>query len=208
MMRGYLAPARPRSAAGASSFARRLSSGQPCRLNQRRIIRIIVRTVDPLRYGPALQVVGRGLASDARLPSTKSCRKLSSRPRGGNAQAPHRCDTLEIVSWTANTPTSPRLSLRVAIAALGRCNSFAKHHDLAGCLICIPSTASHVMSGTLRRAAPSSSRNCTPEQRQPEAHHPGYQANREKARGCHPRRARTVKLNIIGARVKYLRDRR
>jgi hypothetical protein len=93
MMRGYLAPARPRSAAGASSFARRLSSGQPCRLNQRRIIRIIIRTVDPLRYGPALQVVGRGLASDARLPSTKSCRKLSSRPRGGNAQAPHRCDT-------------------------------------------------------------------------------------------------------------------
>src|SRR4029077_21246964 len=90
---------------------------------------------------------------------------------------------LEIVSWTANTPTSPRLNLRVAIAAPGRCNSFAKHHDLAGCLICIPSTASHVMSGTLRRAAPSSSRNCMPEQRQPEAGHPGYQANREKARG-------------------------
>ena len=114
-----------------------------------------------------------------------SCQKLSFRPRGGNAQAPHRCDTtfLEIVSWTANTPTSPRPNLRAAIAALGRCNSFAKHHDLVGCQICIPSTASHVMSGTLRRAAPSSSRNCMPEQRQPEADHPGYQANGEKARG-------------------------
>ena len=74
-------------------------------------------------------------------------------------------------------------SLRVAIAALGRCNCFAELHDLAGCLISTPSTASHVMSGTLRRAAPSSSRNCMPEQRQPEADHPGYQANREKARG-------------------------
>ena len=29
---------------------------------------------------------------------------------------------------------------------------FAKRHDLAGCLICIPSTAAYVMSGTLRRA--------------------------------------------------------
>jgi hypothetical protein len=82
---------------------------------------------------------------------------------------------LEIVPCT-------RLKLRVASAALGRCNSFAKHHDLAGCLICIPSTASHVMSGTLRRAAPSSSRNCMPEQRQPEVDHL-YQANKEKARG-------------------------
>ena len=72
---------------------------------------------------------------------------------------------------------------RLSIAVLGRCNSFAKHHDLAGCLISTPSTASHVMSGTLRRAGPSSSRNCMPELRQPEADHPGYQANREKARG-------------------------
>ena len=77
-----------------------------------------------------------------------------------------------------SAPKTPR-----CLAALGRCNFFAEHHDLAGCLTCIPSTASHVMSGTLRRAAPSSSRNCMPEQRQPEADHPGYQANREKARG-------------------------
>jgi len=90
---------------------------------------------------------------------------------------------LEIVSWTANTPTSPRLSLRVAIAALGRCNCFVELHGLAGCLISTPSTASRVMSGTLRRVAPSSSRNCMPEQRQPDADRPGYQANREKARG-------------------------
>jgi hypothetical protein len=109
--------------------------------NQRRIIRICLRAIDPLRHRPALQVVGQGLASEARLPSTKSCRKLSSRPRGGNAQAPHRCDTLEIVSWTANTPTSPRPSLRVTIAALGRCNCFDELHDLAGCLISTPSTA-------------------------------------------------------------------
>ena len=74
-------------------------------------------------------------------------------------------------------------SLRVAIAALGRCNCFDELHDLAGCLISTPSTASHVMSGTLRRAAPSRSRNCMPEQRKLEAGHPGYQANREKARG-------------------------
>ena len=103
-----------------------------------------------------------------------SCQKLSFRPRAGNARAPHGCDTLEIVSWTANTPTSPRLSLRVAIAALGRCNCFVELHDLASCLISTPSTASHVMSGTLRRAGPSSSRNCMPELRQPEADHPGY----------------------------------
>ena len=74
-------------------------------------------------------------------------------------------------------------SLRVAIAALGRCNCFDELHDLAGCLISTPSTASHVMSGTLRRTAPSRSRNCMPEQRKLEAGHPGYQANREKARG-------------------------
>jgi hypothetical protein len=160
--------------------------------NQRRIIRICLRAIDPLRHRPALQVVGQGLASDARLPSTKSCRKLSSRPRGGNAQAPHRWDTLEIVSCTANTPTSPRPNLRVAIAALGRCNCFAELHGLADCQICIPSTASHVMSGTLRRVGPSSSRNCMPEQRQPQADHPGYQAIGSK-RGviigvtqCHP----------------------
>ena len=95
-----------------------------------------------------------------------SCQKLSFRPRAGNARAPHGCDTLEIVSWTANTPTSPRLSLRVAIAALGRCNCFVELHGLANCLISTPSTASHVMSGTLRRAGPSSSRNCMPELRQ------------------------------------------
>ena len=81
---------------------------------------------------------------------------------------------LEIVSWTTNSPTSPRPNLRVAIAALGRCNCFAELHGLAGCLISTPSTASHVMSGTLRRAAPSSSQNCMPELRQPEADHPGY----------------------------------
>ena len=91
------------------------------------------------------------------------------------AQAPHRCDTLEIVSRQIHQQDRAQAS--------GRCNSFAKHHDLAGCLICIPSTASHVTNGTLRRVAPSSSRNCVPEQRQPEAGHPGYQANREKARG-------------------------
>ena len=90
---------------------------------------------------------------------------------------------LEIVSWTANTPTSPRLNLRVVIAALGRCNCFAELHGLAGCLISTPSTASHVTNGTLRRTAPSRSRNCMPEQRQLEAGHPGYQGNREKARG-------------------------
>ena len=61
---------------------------------------------------------------------------------------------LEIVSWTANTPTSPGPNLRVAIAALGLCNCFAELHDLAGCLICIPSTASHATNGTLRRAVP------------------------------------------------------
>src|ERR1700722_9673964 len=90
---------------------------------------------------------------------------------------------LEIVSWTTNSPTSPRPSLRVAIAALGRCNCFAELHDLVGCLISTPSTAAYVMSGTLKRAALLSSWNCMPELRQPEANHPGYQVNREKARG-------------------------
>jgi hypothetical protein len=51
-----------------------------------------------------------------------------------------------------------------------RCHSCAKPMQLLrrtsrfdGCLISTPSTASHVMSGTLRRGAPSSSRNCMPE---------------------------------------------
>ena len=61
-------------------------------------------------------------------------------------------DGLEIVSWTANTPTSPRHSLRVAIAALGRCNCFAELHDLAGCLIsysfyCVACDEWHVEEG-------------------------------------------------------------
>ena len=91
-------------------------------------------------------------------------------------------------AWSASAAgdqscSAPRPRLLVALTALDRCNSLAKHHAMARCPICIPSTASHVMSGTLRRAAPSSSRNCMPEQRQPEADHPGYQANREKARG-------------------------
>ena len=45
----------------------------------------------------------------------------------------------------------PRLNLRVATAALGRCNCSAEHHDLAGCLICTPSTAAYVTSGMSRK---------------------------------------------------------
>ncbi len=76
---------------------------------------------------------------------TKSCQKLSFRPRGGNARTPHGlADTLEIV------PCS-RLNLRVATGALGRCNFSAEHRDLAGCLICTPSTAAYVTSGMLRK---------------------------------------------------------
>ena len=52
----------------------------------------------------------RGLALLS-LQSSPSCQKLSSWPRGGNAQAPHRCDTLEIVSWTANTGQLHTLSV-------------------------------------------------------------------------------------------------
>ncbi len=90
---------------------------------------------------------------------------------------------LEIVSWTANTPTSPRHRLRVAIAALGRCNCFGELLGLAGFLISTPSTASHVMSGTLRRAGRSSSQNCMPELRQPETDHPGYLVNQGSSTG-------------------------
>ena len=43
-------------------------------------------------------------------------------------------------------------SVRVAITALGRCDCFAEHRDLVGCLSCIPSTASRAMSGTLKKA--------------------------------------------------------
>ena len=54
-------------------------------------------------------------------------------------------DALEIVPC-------PRLNLRVATAALGRCNCSAEPRDLAGCQICIPSIAAHVTSGMLRKA--------------------------------------------------------
>ena len=69
-------------------------------------------------------------------------RKLSFRPPSGNAHRLHvfriRSLSQEIVSRTTTTPTNPQLSLRIARAALGRCNSFAEHHDMAGCLICVP----------------------------------------------------------------------
>jgi hypothetical protein len=59
---------------------------------------------------------------------------------------------LEIVSWMANTPTSPRPNLRVAQNALRRCNCFAEQNGLTGCLICTPSTASLVTNGMLSKA--------------------------------------------------------
>ena len=42
-------------------------------------------------------------------------------------------------------------NLRVASAALGRCNFSAEHRDLAGCPICTPSTAAYVTSGMSRK---------------------------------------------------------
>ena len=55
-------------------------------------------------------------------------------------------------STAVTAPTSPRPNLRVALIVPGRWNCFAERHDLAGCLICIASTASYVTSGMLRKA--------------------------------------------------------
>jgi hypothetical protein len=49
----------------------------------------------------------------------------------------------------------PRLSRRFrygASTALDRCDSFDERPDLAGCLICIPSTVYSVRSGMLKKA--------------------------------------------------------
>jgi hypothetical protein len=59
---------------------------------------------------------------------------------------------LDIASCTKTIPTSPRPSLRVALAALDPCSFFAELRVLADCLICTPSTASHVTNGTSKKA--------------------------------------------------------
>ena len=44
-----------------------------------------------------------------------------------------------------------RPSHHVVINVRGRCNCFAEHRALVGCLICIPFTVSNVTSGMLRK---------------------------------------------------------
>jgi hypothetical protein len=98
-------------------------------------------------------------AQASRSQRVKSCQKLSYWPCGSNAHAPPLTETLEIASW--KTPTSLCPKLRVAPTVRGQCNSFAEHHASMDCPIYVPFTAAPATNGTLRKSAPSSSRNFT-----------------------------------------------
>jgi hypothetical protein len=79
----------------------------------------------------------------------KPCQELSFPPCDVNPHPPHPADPLEIVSCPASTSSRP--SHHVVINVRGRCNCFAEHRALVGCLICIPFTVSNVTSGMLRK---------------------------------------------------------